>query len=74
MSTRSNLFLERRSMSDPEISIGSGKTQVILRGRDAIRAAGWALRLLLFARAASLLALPVGAAVIYGAVKWWLTQ
>jgi hypothetical protein len=44
-----------------------------LRGRDAISAAGWTLQFLLFARAASLLTLPVGGAVVYAAIKWWLS-
>jgi hypothetical protein len=61
------------SLPDPVISIGSGSSQVILRGRDAISAAGWTLQFLLFARAASLLTLPVGGAVVYAAIKWWLS-
>jgi hypothetical protein len=45
-------------MSEPEISFGSGKGQVVLKGRDAIRAAGWAVPLVLLAKAAAILILP----------------
>jgi len=58
-------------MSDPEISIGAGRTQIILRGRDAIRAAGWSLRFLLFARGVSLFV--IGGFAVYAATKWWLS-
>jgi hypothetical protein len=54
----------------PEISIGVGRTQIVLRGRDAIRAAGWSLRFLLFARGFLFVA---GALSICAAVKWWVS-
>jgi hypothetical protein len=53
-----------------EISLGAGKSQVTLKGKEAIRAAGWTLRLLLFARAIAILSLPVAAA-IYLILKMW---
>jgi hypothetical protein len=56
----------------PEISIGIGRTQVVLRGRDAIRAAGWSLRFLLFARGAFLFFV-AGTLSAYAAMKWWLS-
>jgi hypothetical protein len=59
-------------MSDPEISISAGRAKIILKGRDAIRAAGWTLRFLLFARGLSLLA--VGAIAVYAVIKWWLSS
>jgi hypothetical protein len=40
-----------KQQESPEVIFGSGKSQISLRGREAIRAAGWALRLLLFAKA-----------------------
>jgi hypothetical protein len=58
-------------MEDPEISIGSGRSQIVLKGREAIRAAGWTLRFLLFARGVSLLG--VGLAVA-AAVRWWIAS
>jgi hypothetical protein len=53
----------------PEITFGTGKSRVTLRGSQAIRAAGWTLRFLLIARALSILAFPLGS--IYLMVKWW---
>ena len=68
-------------MSDPEILIGSGKWQITLKGRDAIRAAGWTVRFLLFARGIWLLFfLGVVPLVLYLAIQWrrpvlqWLLQ
>jgi hypothetical protein len=68
-------------MSDPEILIGSGKWQITLKGRDAIRAAGWTVRFLLFARGIWLLFLLGGVSlVLYLAIPWrrpvleWLLQ
>jgi hypothetical protein len=55
----------------PEIAIGSGRTQIILRGRDAIRAAGWALRFLLVARGVSLAV--IGTLAAYTAMQWLLS-
>jgi hypothetical protein len=40
-------------IGDPEISFGTGRGQVKLKGSEAIEAGGWALRLLLLARAVS---------------------
>jgi hypothetical protein len=57
----------------PEVIFGSGKGQISLRGREAIRAAGWALRLLLYARALKiLLVFPIGG-IGYWIVKWLLS-
>ncbi len=60
-------------MGDPEISIGSGKTQITLRGREAIRAAGWPLRFLLFAYAIALLSIPSAFGAVYWLLKWWVS-
>jgi hypothetical protein len=61
MPNRSSLH----EITTPEIAIGSGRTQIILRGRDAIRAAGWSLRFLLFTR---------GLLFVMGALAvWWLS-
>jgi hypothetical protein len=58
-------------MSDPEILIGSGKSQITLKGREAIRAAGWTVRFLLFARGIRLLFLLGGFSLfLYAAVQW----
>ena len=62
MPNRSSLH----ELTNAEITIGSGRTQIILRGRDAILAAGWSLRFLLFARA--LFFLEVGTLAL-----WWLS-
>jgi hypothetical protein len=57
----------------PEVIVGSGKSQISLRGRDAIRAAGWALPLLLFARAVKiLLFVPIGG-IVFLLLKWLLS-
>jgi hypothetical protein len=50
----------------PEFSFGKGRTQINLRGKEAIKAGGWAIRTLLVARAFALL-LPAIAIV----VAWW---
>lgn len=58
-------------MSDPEILIGSGKSQITLKGREAIRAAGWTVPFLLFARGIRLLFLLGGLSLfLYAAVPW----
>jgi len=61
-----------RQRDIPEFSFGDGKNKVSIKGREAIRAAGWALRLLLFARAMNMLiVLPIGS-IGYLFVKWLL--
>jgi hypothetical protein len=60
-------------MSDPEISFGSGKSLIVLKGRESIRAAGWALRYLLFARATMMLMLSGGGiGGVLALAKWWM--
>jgi hypothetical protein len=59
-----------KEITSPEITIGSGRSQIILTGRDAIRAAGWSLRFLLFVRGAVSL-LIVGVLALYAVSKWW---
>jgi hypothetical protein len=59
-----------------EVSISSGRSQITLKGPDAIREAGWALRFLLVAQGAARFFV-VGSAVamaIYAVIKWWLSQ
>jgi hypothetical protein len=53
-----------------EISLGSGKSQVVLKGREAIRAAGWALRLLLISRAVATLTVSI-AGIIWLVWRLW---
>lgn len=57
-------------MSDPEISMGKGRSQTVLKGKEAIRAAGWTVRYFLFANATWKLVLSAlgGSAIIW----WWL--
>jgi len=50
----------------PEFSFGKGRTQINLKGKEAIQAGGWAIRTLLVARAFAVL---VPAIAI--AVAWW---
>jgi hypothetical protein len=67
--------MEHSVMSEqpPEVIFGSGKSQISLRGREAIRAAGWALRMLLFARAVRVLLLfPLGGMALL-LLKWLLS-
>lgn len=42
-------------MSDPEFSFGKGRNQINLKGKEAIREGGWAIRGLLLARAMAIL-------------------
>jgi len=57
----------------PEVIFGSGKSQISLKGKKAIRAAGWGLPLLLFARAVRiLLVIPIGG-IAFLLLKWLLT-
>ncbi len=42
-------------MSDPEFSFGKGRSQINLKGKDAIREGGWSIRALLLARALAIL-------------------
>jgi hypothetical protein len=54
-----------------EISISSGRSKITLKGPDAIRAAGWSLRFLLFARGASFFFVG-GVLAVYALFKlWW---
>lgn len=39
----------------PEFSFGSGRNQINLKGKEAIREGGWSIRLLLAARAVAIL-------------------
>jgi hypothetical protein len=39
----------------PEFTFGKGRTQINLKGRDAIREGGWSIRALLLARALAIL-------------------
>jgi hypothetical protein len=55
----------------PEISIGSGRGQVKLKGKEAIEASGWALRVLFIAKAIALVTTP--GAVIYLLLKYFLS-
>jgi hypothetical protein len=55
-------------MSDPEISIGSGRSRIVFRGPQAIRAAGWTLKMLLLAKAIRWLLLPI---IAYAALNWF---
>lgn len=59
----------------PQVSIGSGTDQIVLKGRDAITAAGWALPFLLFARALRMLTMvPIGiGGAVWMLVRWWLS-
>jgi hypothetical protein len=62
------VFAGESDMSDPEFLFGRGRHQISLKGREAIREGGWAIRLLLVARALAI-SLPVLAAVI-ALVMW----
>jgi hypothetical protein len=55
-------------MSDPEFSFGKGRNQINLKGKDAIREGGWAIRTLLLARA---LAIVVPVLLAATAFFWW---
>jgi hypothetical protein len=61
----------RGVMDDPEISFGSGPTQVVLKGREAIHAVGWTLPFLLFARGIVALVVAISVAVCV-IMRWWL--
>lgn len=54
-------------MREPEFSFD----KIRLRGKDAIRAAGWSLRLLIVAKAIALVT-PLGAVIAYVAMRLWL--
>ncbi len=57
-------------MNDPEISMGKGASQTVLKGKGAIRAAGWTVPYFLFAHATYKLTL---AAVGLSSLVWlWL--
>jgi hypothetical protein len=58
--------------SRSEISINSGRCQIILKGPDAIREAGWSLRFLLFAQGAYRF-LFGGILAICALLNWWLS-
>jgi hypothetical protein len=47
-------------MSRPEFSFGEGRFKINLKGEEAIRAGGWAIRCLLLARALAILVPTVG--------------
>jgi hypothetical protein len=57
-------------MSDPKISIRLGRTQIVVRGRAAINAAGWTLRFLLFTGGVAFLVLAVGMLAFTAALRW----
>ena len=53
-------------MSEPEFSFGKGRSQINLKGRDAIREGGWSIRALLLPRALGMLlpALAISAVIL----------
>jgi hypothetical protein len=62
-----------KQQETPEVIFGSGKSQISLKGKEAIRAAAWALPLLLFARALRiLLVVPIGG-IAFIFLKWLLS-
>lgn len=57
----------------PEVIFGSGKSQISLRGREAIKAAAWAVPLLVLAKALRiLLVVPIGG-IAFLLIKWLLS-
>jgi hypothetical protein len=50
-------------MNNPEFSFRSGRYQIDIKGRDAIREGGWAIRWLIIARALAI-ALPAISAAL----------
>jgi hypothetical protein len=42
----------------PEVRVGAGKSQISLKGKEAIQAAGWTLRFLLVAKGIAILIIP----------------
>jgi hypothetical protein len=62
-------------MNKCEISISCGRSQITLKGADAIREAGWTLRFLLFALGVSFLLFGGRYAFALCAVQvwWWLS-
>ena len=54
----------------PEIVIRGWRSETSFRGKEAIRAAGWMLHLLLFARALRILAgIPIAGSMYLG-IRW----
>jgi hypothetical protein len=42
-------------MAEPQVLIGRGRSQIVLRGKDAIEAGGWTVKLLFIARAVAIM-------------------
>ena len=62
-------FAARCAVSDiPEISVGKGRSQISLKGKDAIRAGGWAIQWLLFARGLAIIVVAI--AIVLGIFAW----
>jgi len=55
-------------MAEPQVSIGKGRTQIVLRGEKAIEAVGWTVRLLIIARAIVLVLAPL--VTLLGIARW----
>jgi hypothetical protein len=53
----------------PEFSFGKGRTQICLKGKEAIQAGGWAIRTLLLARAFAVLVPAIGLAIFLLAAR-----
>jgi hypothetical protein len=49
----------------PEVTVGTGRSQVKLRGIEAINAAGWTVKLILIAKAAAIVMISVGALYMF---------
>ncbi len=56
-------------MAEPQVSIGRGRSQIVLRGKDAIEAGGWAVKFVFVAIGFAIMTPP--ALGIFFLVKWW---
>jgi hypothetical protein len=45
-------------MAEPQVSIGRGRSQIVLKGKDAIEAGGWSIKFLFVAIAVAIMTAP----------------
>jgi hypothetical protein len=62
----------RETMSEPEFSFGRGRNQIKLKGNEAIRAGGVAIRFLLFSKGIAIVLGTGAVSFLVGAFVRWL--
>jgi hypothetical protein len=56
-------------MGEPKMSIGKGRSQIVLQGKDAIEAGGWSIKFLFVAFGVAIMTAPALGILLLA--RWW---